>query len=176
VDDLRAKIKARDEKEKTEALRKAKKKLTTEVNRAKNKLKAAGVQARKDEQARLQRLADYAAKNEFPLVEDLLRIREPDKEPTQLELATCTEEHYPELILAIQQIEALIASQAPIDIEGEGDGDDDGIRIMVVRRRSLVPDYKDSSPPPPVLVDSSDIESDAGSIDSIQRNADFVSF
>jgi hypothetical protein len=53
VDDLRAKIKARDEKENTEALRKAKKKLTIEVNRAKNKLKAAGVQARKDEQARL---------------------------------------------------------------------------------------------------------------------------
>jgi hypothetical protein len=49
VDELRAKIKARDEKEKTEALRKAKKKLTIEVNRAKNKLKAAGVQARKDE-------------------------------------------------------------------------------------------------------------------------------
>jgi hypothetical protein len=82
VDELREKIKARDEKEKIEALRKAKKKLTTEVNRAKNKLKAAGIQARKDEQARLQRLADYASKNEFPLVKDLLRIREPDKEPT----------------------------------------------------------------------------------------------
>ena len=34
----------------------------------------------------------------------------------------------------------------------------------------------DSSPPPPVYVDSSDVESDAGSIDSIQRNADFVDF
>ena len=107
-------------------------------------------------------------------MEDLLYICKPDKEPTQLELATCTEEHYPELILAIQQIEALIASQAPVDIEGNSDND--GIRIIVVRQRSPVPDYKDSSPPPPVLVDSSDIESDVGSVDSIQRNADFVSF
>lgn len=37
-------------------------------------------------------------------------------------------------------------------------------------------DYLDSSPPPPNLVDSSDVESNAGSTDSIQRNADFVSF
>jgi hypothetical protein len=174
VDELRAKIKARDEKEKTEALWKAKKKLTIEVNRAKNKLKAAGIQARKDKQARLQRLVDYATKNEFPPVKDLLRIREPDKEPTQLELATCTEEHYPELVLAIQQIKGLMVSQAS-DSNGNGNGngnsddDDNGIRIMVVRQRSpvLIPDYKDSSPPLPVLIDSSYIESDAGSIDSI---------
>ena len=37
-------------------------------------------------------------------------------------------------------------------------------------------DYMDSSPPPPNYIDSSDIESDAGSLDSIQRNADFVRF
>jgi hypothetical protein len=43
VDDFRAKIKAQDKKEKIKGLRKAKKKLTIEVNRAKNKLKAASV-------------------------------------------------------------------------------------------------------------------------------------
>ena len=53
MDELRARIKAWDEKERIEALRKAKKKLIVEVNRAKNKLKVAGVQARKDEQAKL---------------------------------------------------------------------------------------------------------------------------
>jgi hypothetical protein len=37
-------------------------------------------------------------------------------------------------------------------------------------------DYLDSSPPPPNYIDSSDVESYAGSIDSIQRNADFVAF
>jgi hypothetical protein len=39
-----------------------------------------------------------------------------------------------------------------------------------------VGDYIDSSPPPPDFIDSSDIESDAGSLDSIQQNADFVAF
>jgi hypothetical protein len=37
----------------------------------------------------------------------------------------------------------------------------------------------DSSPPPRnlrSLADTSDVESDGGSIDSIQRNADFVAF
>jgi hypothetical protein len=43
VDKLRARIKARDEKERIEALRKAKKRLIIEVNWAKNKLKVAGV-------------------------------------------------------------------------------------------------------------------------------------
>jgi translation initiation factor 2B subunit (eIF-2B alpha/beta/delta family) len=66
ADELRAKIKDRDKKERTESLRKAKKKLTQAVNKAKRKLKEDGVQARKDEQARLQRLADYAANDKLP--------------------------------------------------------------------------------------------------------------
>jgi hypothetical protein len=37
-------------------------------------------------------------------------------------------------------------------------------------------DYKDLSPPLLVLIDSSNVESNIGSIDSIQKNADFVSF
>jgi hypothetical protein len=51
VDKLRAQIKARDEKERAEALWKAKKKLVIEVNWAKNKLKVASIQAKKDKQA-----------------------------------------------------------------------------------------------------------------------------
>ena len=43
MDKLKARIKARDEKERAEALRKAKKKLIIEVNRAKNKLKVVGI-------------------------------------------------------------------------------------------------------------------------------------
>jgi hypothetical protein len=34
----------------------------------------------------------------------------------------------------------------------------------------------DSTPLPPIYVNSSDIELDTGSIDSIQRNADFIEF
>jgi hypothetical protein len=105
----------------------------------------------------------------------LLRIRELNKEPTQLELATCIKEHYPKLVLAIQQIKGLIASQALVNLKGNSnsDGDGDGnsdieVRIITtIRTRSLIPDYKDLSPPPPVLIDSFNVESDIGSIDSI---------
>ena len=47
---------------------------------------------------------------------------------------------------------------------------------MVTRVKDQVPDYRDSSPLLPNYIDSSDVESCAGSIDSIQRNVDFVSF
>ena len=43
-------------------------------------------------------------------------------------------------------------------------------------KKDIVKEYLDSSPPPPEYQDSSDIESDLGSIDSIQRNADFILF
>ena len=52
-------IKEKKEKDNREALRKAKKKLATAVNRAKNQLKDAGIQARKDEKARLARIVEY---------------------------------------------------------------------------------------------------------------------
>ena len=39
-----------------------------------------------------------------------------------------------------------------------------------------VAEYIDSSPPPPELIDSSDVESAAGSIDSVRGNADFIEF
>ena len=175
ADELRAKIKARDKKEGKEALRKAKKKLTQAVNRAKAKLKEEGIQARKDEKARLARLKDYAARGEQPPEEDLCRIREPDKEPNQLKLATYTEEFYPHLIQAIREIKAQVGPQ--LDNIGDIDGDDDVVITTVLSRvKEDMPNYIDSSPPPPNYIDSSNVESNAGSIDSIQRNANFVSF
>ena len=59
VAELRMEIKEKKEKDDEEALRKAKKKLATAINRAKNHLKDAGIQARKDEKARLARIAEY---------------------------------------------------------------------------------------------------------------------
>jgi hypothetical protein len=59
-------------------MRRKERKLAQAINRAKTKLKDEGIQARKNEKARLARLKDYAARNEQPLEEDLHRIREPD--------------------------------------------------------------------------------------------------
>jgi hypothetical protein len=171
TDELRAKIKERDLKEQQEALRKARKKLSQTVNKEVQELKAKGIQARKDEQARLQRLAEYYAADQFPPPQDLIRIREPDKEPTEEERARCTEAYYPALVLAIQQLEADILPQATSAGGDDDDDDDDDDEVIITtvftRVPEHVPDYRDSSPPLPNLVDSSDVESNAGSIDSI---------
>ena len=47
------------------------------------------------------------------------------------------------------------------------------IQSIIVQEDMEVPEYKDSSPPLPIY-DDSDVESYAESIDSIQRNADFI--
>jgi hypothetical protein len=104
-------------------------------------------------------------------------IREPDKQPTTLEQLKCTEEFYPGLVQNIREIKKELGL---LDLDqGDGDGNDDDevvVRLEDSQEKENVPDYIDSSPPPPNLVDSSDVESDAGSLDSIARNADFVAF
>ena len=159
MQELRDKIKIRDEAEKGEALRKAQKRLVQAINKARNLLKSQGIQARKDEKARLERLKEYAAKDELPPLEDLVPFREPDKNPTDLEKMRCTEDFYPKLV---QQIRELQSYQQLQDQE-----DDVVFKVGPSQERENVLDYLDLSPPPPNLVDSSDVESDAGSIDSI---------
>jgi hypothetical protein len=82
----------------------------------------------------------------------------------------CTEDFYPELVQQIRELQSYQQLQ-------DQDQDDDVVfKVGLSEEKDDVLDYMDSSPPPPNLVDSSDVESNAGSIDSIQRNADFVSF
>jgi hypothetical protein len=83
-----------------------------------------------------------------------------------------TEEFYPGLVQNIRELERQVGPQIK-----DRDGDDDVAVILEhLQKKEEVLDYLDSSPPPPNLIDSSDIESNARSIDSIQRNADFVPF
>jgi hypothetical protein len=44
--------------------------------------------------------------NELPEPKDLIRIREPDKEPTAYKKMKTTEEFYPELVQQIRELEA----------------------------------------------------------------------
>jgi hypothetical protein len=53
VDELREKIKTREEREMAEVLQKARKKLSQTINKAKKELNSRGIQARKDKKARL---------------------------------------------------------------------------------------------------------------------------
>jgi hypothetical protein len=79
----------------------------------------------------------------------------------------------PELVQAVNEAKAQNARTILRD-------DDDVVfRLGDSQEKENIPDYVDSSPPPRnlrSLVDTSDVESDGGSIDSIQRNADFVAF
>jgi hypothetical protein len=176
-------IKEKKEKDNREALRKAKKKLATTVNRAKNQLKDAGIQARKDEKARLARIVEYRLKDELIPVEDMVPIREPDKNPTIIEQARCEEDFYPDLQLVVRQLTASLSNLAPDRLEAlntfiDIDRDEDVVINTTERKhqKERVGEYIDSSPPRLTYPDSSDMESNAGSIDSIQANADFVQF
>jgi hypothetical protein len=142
MDDLREKIKIRNQNEKTEALRKAEKRLIQAINKAKNELKTQGIQARKDEKARRKRLKEYDEKDELPPLEDMFPIREPDKQPTTLEQLKCTEEFYPGLVQNIREIKKELGL---LDLDqGDGDGDDDDevvVRLEDSQENEDVPDY-----------------------------------
>ncbi len=95
-------------------------------------------------------------------LEDLVPIQEPGKNPTDIEKLRCTEEYYPELLQQFRGAERYQKMLQDLEI------------VLGPLKKEDVGDYIDSSPPPPDLIDSSDVESDTGSIDSIQRNANFV--
>jgi len=86
-----------------------------------------------------------------------------------------TVDAYPELLLAVREQEAILKNHSLQEGQKQEDSDDE-VDIIVAREQVVIPYIPDSSPPPPNYVDSSDVESDAGSIDSICRNADFVKF
>ena len=173
VSQLRTEIKAKEEADKVEELRKAKKKLTQAMNKAKKELKDAGIQARKDERARTDKLKEIYTRGDLPPLELLCPIREPDKNPTVVEQARLLEDFYPELVQQIKELEAQQEHPAQLDLYAYDDDDNVVINTTaVIYEKDEVENLIDSSPPPPEYVDSSDAES----IDSIRRNADFVAF
>ena len=83
----------------------------------------------------------------------------------------------------VRQLTVSLSNLAPDRLEAPNtfidiDGDEDVVINTTERKhqKERVGEYIDSSPPPLIIPDSSDIESNAGSIDSIQANADFVQF
>ena len=140
------------------------------ISKAKEDLLTRGIQARKDERARLARLTLYKARGELPEVGDMVLVRQPDKEPTDLAKLLCTPEGHEALQQSINE-----ARQALGREQGDSNEEEVLIRLRDSQLREEVPEYRDSSPPVP-WVESSDVESDAGSIDSIRGQADFVCF
>ena len=112
---------------------------------------------------RIARIQEAKVRNELPVFEDILPIREPDKEPTAAEMLLTTDEGHEGLVQVIRELEQLV----PLEVE-----QDDEVNIStqtVVEKEEEILEYRDSSP-----VDQSEVESIADLIDSIQNNTDFV--
>jgi hypothetical protein len=81
---------------------------------------------------------------------------------------------YPALQIALDKQEALLKRVQ--GEEGDSDGEEVNIIIGDVNGDREVLFIPNSTPLPPIYVDSSNIESDAGSINLIQRNTNFIEF
>jgi hypothetical protein len=118
IDELREQQKIGMNERRQETLRKAKKRLTRAKNCAMNELKALGIQARKNERARLQRLKDYTEMDEMLEPKDLVCFREPDKQPTMYgKMKTADEFYYPELVQQIRELEKDLGPQIHGDVD-----------------------------------------------------------
>lgn len=179
MDELREKIRIRQETEKTADLYRAQRTMTTALNKAKEALRVLGVQARKDNRARKERLREHTKNNTLPAAEDLLNIREPDKDPDVFQALSITPEGHLELLHIIQQLQKALNGGLEVEIDIRDRGE---VSIMTgdefrrVERADKGVLYIESSPPRPKYIESSDVESDAGSVDSIRRNANFIAF
>jgi len=85
-----------------------------------------------------------------------------------------TDKGHPGLVLLIMELEKLVPPEELVQEDKEGSDVEILISTQSIIQEDMeVPEYRDSSPPLPVY-DDSDVESYAESINSIQRNADFV--
>jgi hypothetical protein len=125
-------------------------------------LLAQGVQARKDKKARLVRFQELRARNGLPLIEDIIPIREPNKDLTLAEKLLTIDEGHEGLVQVIKELEKLVPLEALEALKEQ----DNEVEIftqagIIEEEEEEVPEYKDSS-----LVDSN-VESITDSIDSI---------
>ena len=161
-------------KAKDEAIHKAEKAISKAKKDAKDALHRRGVDARKAERMRKNKILHLQKAGEFIPIDLMDPIRDPEKEPTPAELLAL--EPHPSLVQALQDLQPL-----PIDPRLLDDDVDDEVDIQVERVQEQV-DLGQESEQDEVdeadlegLVDS-DPEGSETSLDSIQRNADFISF
>ncbi|EKD13082.1 hypothetical protein MBM_08844 [Drepanopeziza brunnea f. sp. 'multigermtubi' MB_m1] len=170
--DLKERIQIRTEAERVAALRKAKKTLQAAINKHNKLLKEQGIAARRANRAKRDRVQLAIARNSLLAPEDLILDRELDKAPTTIEDARSTREGHPELFHIVLQLEAKLKRETKSHIDfPEPD-------LLIKTNNSRVEqlnhdEFRESSPIKSILQESSDVESNARSIDSIQKNADF---
>jgi hypothetical protein len=167
----REKKEAKAKKERDDAIRRAERAIKEAVNKAKKALNRRGIDARKAERERKKAIIELQAKNKVILLDLLFPIRDPEKEPTLDELELL--KPHPSLVQALEAIQPSI----PIDpqlIEGGSNSDSDvDIRLEPeVEMVDIIHDYSDENEmDSPYSSESESIRS----LDSIARNADFIS-
>ncbi|KAG4429129.1 hypothetical protein IFR05_015389, partial [Cadophora sp. M221] len=174
VNDLREKMRIREETKKTKVLRKAQRTLIQAINKSKKALKIKGVQAKKNNRANKKALKTYRARGDLPLAHLLIPKREPNKQPNALKALSLTPkghvEYYHAVIQAQLQVNRIKEEEISFFIEPTP------TKGEIIDHSQ----YVESSPPPETAVPdypkSSDEESDTSSINSIARNTSFVRF
>jgi hypothetical protein len=171
---MREKKRKRDDFENSEAIRKARKRITAYENKAKKELTARGVVARKEEKARKAAVAELAARGEIIPFHLAIPIREPDKNPTQEEREALIA--HPSLQQALNE---LLKDQDDISSDPILAEDRLEIRLEYIEEPDPLEDIDAESDSTDTVdlegldEDSSDAESFVSN-DSITRNADFI--
>jgi hypothetical protein len=108
-------------------------------------LLALGIQARKDNKARLARLAEAEARNGFPVFEDILPIRELDKNPMDIEKLLTIDEGHEGLVQMVKELKKLV----PVKLMKDRDTDNEAnisTQTVIIEEEEEVLDYRESSP------------------------------
>jgi hypothetical protein len=86
VETARQKKRAKEQKEKDDAIRRAQKAINNNIQKSKIALNRRGIEARKSERERKKLLLELTAKEEFIPLELLVPIYDPEKDPTLADL------------------------------------------------------------------------------------------
>jgi len=173
---VREKKRKRDEFEKSEAIRLARKRIQTYKNKAWRALKTRGAAARREEKARKATVAQLLANGDLVPFHLLDPIREPDKNPTEEE----RESLIPHLSL-IQALNELLPSGEDIPIDPNLEENEPEIRLVPMEEEDPIGRVDEEvETEDDEHIDLDDLDEDSSdeeslvSNDSITRNADFI--
>jgi len=159
-------------KEKNEAIQRAEKAIKDLIKKAQNILNRQGIDARKAEQERKKTLQAMESRGEFIPIELLAPIRDPTKNPTTEELESL--QPHPSLTQALNELRPSIDPQL---LDWSDDNDDDNeVEFQLTYKEPAPPSIPNESDDDDDVEIASDLGDSKASIDSIARNADFITF
>jgi hypothetical protein len=168
VEQARQKKSVKAKKERNEAIRKAEKAVNNAIKKAQRALNRRGIDARRAERQRKKRVAEMKARGEAIPIEMNEVIRDPEKPPTEEDLESL--KPHPSLVEALKALQG----DTPIDpqlLEENEEGHGEVELRVECMEESFVALSEESEQEEDIPSDNDSI----ASLDSIARNADFVS-